>query len=450
MFKYLVIIILLTTALFAADTFVTVYNQNLALIKEVRNINIESEDAPVYYPDVASAIIPATVRIRSLDNPKSFKVLEQNYEYDLVSADKILEKYIDHQVELVLEDGTIITGKLLSQAGRHIVIKTDNGIKLVPFSDDLMVQVKDLPEGLITRPTLVWHLAGTGKGKETVEVSYLTRGMTWRAEYVGVLNENDSRLSLDSWVSIKNESGAAFKDANLKLVAGDIHLVQQPPENLYFSRRERVDAFAAKAAAAGFAERQFFEYHIYELGRKTTLKQMQEKQITLYPPATVGCTKKFYYDAVKDAENILIGIEFKNDEKSGLGKPLPAGIVRIYKQDKEGMEFVGEDRIEHTPRKEDVKLSIGKAFDLKAERVVKDRKNISKRGRRDNVEIELRNNKKDQDVVITVVEHVNYPEWKVESSNFQFRKVSANKIEFDIPVAKDSKTTLQYTIKYSW
>jgi hypothetical protein len=440
--------VLFTINLQADENFVTVYNDDLALVKQIRTVSIQKSELPLKFTDVAARLIPTSVHLRSLSGNSKFRVLEQNFEFDLVSSDKILEKYIDHPVEIILENGELVKGNLLSKSGRSLVLKTNSGIKILPWNDNMAVNVKELPEGLITRPTLIWDLAGVKNGKEKLEVSYLTAGMSWHAEYVGVLNEAGSSINLDAWVSVDNRCGASYKDAHLKLVAGDVHRAPKPQP----MRRQAMPegAIATLGADKGFQEREFFEYHIYDLDRLTTIRDKQIKQISLFPPAIVSSEKKFYYNAQRDPKKVDVRVLFKNEEKTGLGKPLPSGIFRIYQKDKESLEFVGEDRIDHTPRNEEVKIMVGKAFDLVGEKNMVDRQKISKRSERQKIEIELRNNKPSENVTVIVEEAFYYRQWKIEESNFPYVKKDAQNVEYYIPVNANGKTTLKYTVLYSW
>ena len=433
--------------LLSDDNYVTVYNEDLALVKQVRSLTIKQGDLPLKFTDVAAKLIPTSVHLRSLSGNKNFRILEQNFEYDLVSASKILEKYIDHPIEIIRENGELVSGTLLSKSSSSLVLKTDNGIRIHPWNDKMTVSVKELPEGLITKPTLIWELSGIKDGTEKLELSYLTNGMSWESEYVGVLNENSTEIQLDAWVNITNHSGATFKDAHLKLVAGDVH--RAPAPQRYRAGREEVLMMSA-AVDKGFEERAFFDYHIYDLDRPTTIKDMQMKQIALFPPATVSSEKKYYYNANMDATKIAVKVLFKNDEKAGLGKPLPAGIFRVYQKDQESLEFVGEDRIDHTPRNEEVKITVGKAFDLVGEKTVVEREKVSQRSERQKIEIELRNNKEKEDVTIIIEEFFYRPNWKIEESNFTYQKKSAQQVEFSIPVKANGKAVLSYTVLYTW
>jgi hypothetical protein len=447
--KLLIFLFIVSSSLIAqeVENYVTVYNQNLGLIKQIRKVRVDLNNPEIRYTDVAAMLIPTSVHLRSETDPNTFTVLEQNFEYDLASADKILQKYIDHDVNLILESGELLNGTLLSTAGNQYVLKTSDGLKILAQNDKMQISVKDLPEGLITRPTLIWKVSGVKNKDQNLEVSYLTNGINWNSEYVGVLNEKDDGLLLGAWVNIDNKSGATYKNAQLKLVAGDIHRAPQP-QPVYIQRRTM--AMEAKGKDEGFAEKEFFEYHLYTLQRPTTLKNNQMKQISLFPNTSVKTEKKFVYDPQTDSERVTVQIQFLNKKEFGLGIPLPEGIFRIYKKDEKSLEFIGEDRIKHTPRNEEVSLTIGKAFDLLGSKIVIDRKKLSKTSEQQTIEIEIRNNKEKEDLNVLVVEHFYYRYWKIENSNFDFNKKSANKVEFILPVKANNKTTLNYQVTYSW
>ena len=446
---FLFVIVFWTGPIRADETNITIYNQDLGLVKQVRTIEVKKSALPFRFTDVAAKLIPTSVHLRSLGGSKNFQVLEQNFEYDLVSAERILEKYVDHPIEIVKDNGELINGILLSKRGRTLVIRTDEMTKILAWNNNLSINVKDLPEGLITRPTLIWELTGFSEGQEKLEVSYLTSGMGWQTEYVGILNETAENIDIEAWVSVTNQCGATFKDAKLKLVAGDVHRApgtEDRQKRLSVMKKQMLES----AAAPGFEEREFFEYHIYELERPTTIKDNQIKQIALFPPSKVSSQKKFFFNARRHPNKVDIRVLFKNDKNSGLGRPLPAGVFRIYQKDGESLEFIGEDRIDHTPRNEAVKITVGKAFDLLGERRVMDRKKVSGRSERQTIEIELRNNKEKDDVGIIVEETFYYRYWKIEETNFPYKKKDAYHIEFDVPVKAGEKAKLRYTLLYSW
>ncbi len=439
----------LSGTLSAQDVSLTVYNQNLALVREVREMSIASGVSTVAFTDVAARIDPTSVHFKSLSAPEKLTLMEQNFEYDLVSARKILEKYVDEEIRLVMEKGEVFEGKLLSASDSDIVIQNDEGrIKVIQGEGVQHFDFPKLPEGLITRPTLVWMVQNQGPGRQKAEVSYLTNGVNWHAEYVAVVDEEDKNLDLGGWVSIENRSGATYGNAKLKLVAGDVHRVKPKRR-----RAGEDDAVApqilAKAAAPQFEEKAFFEYHLYTLQRRTTLKDNQTKQISLFPPAETKTEKIFIHDGSRYGKKVRVHLEFKNSEKDGLGIPLPQGKIRVYKEDVDhALEFVGEDLIDHTPVDEKVRIFLGNAFDLVGERVQKSSKKISDRVYEREIEVSLRN-RKEEDVEIVVVEHF-YGDWKISNNSHSFVKKDAWTAEFPIAVPARGEVTLSYTATIQW
>ena len=428
------------------QNFITVYNQDLALVKQVRVVTINPQSPIIRFQDVAEKIIPTSVHLRSLTEPKSFVVLEQNYEFDLVNARKILEKYLDRPIELITETGELFSGKLLSFREKQLVLQVKGGIRIIPWNDHLQVSVQELPEDFITRPTLVWRISGARKREQKLEVSYLTTGMNWKAEYVGELSEKDDRLHIGAWVNITNQSGTTFENARLKLVAGDVRRVR--PQRII--RERPIEAFSAKTAVPEqFREKAFFEYHLYTLQRPTTLKRNQIKQISLFSPVTVACTKKFVYNGRRGGEKVDVRIVFQNNKENGLGIPLPKGIFRLYKRDGNSLEFIGEDRIDHTPRNEKVELTIGQAFDIRVKRTVVEEKRISRTTIERQVEVEIRNQKEKEDIDVAVVEYMGRF-WEILKSTHPYVQKSANECEFMVPVKANSTTKLKFRVRISW
>jgi hypothetical protein len=411
------------------------------------------------FRDVAREIDPTSVHFKSLTDPGGTTVLEQNYEFDLVGADKLLDKYIDGRVAIVTKGGERYEGTLLSFDDRQLIIQGARGLFMVQRPDNVQnVEFGALPEGLLTRPTLVWLVATKKPGTHLAQVTYQTTGMMWEATYSVIINPDDTRMDVSGWVTLTNRCGARFEDARVKLIAGDVRRIEpeQPPEK---ALRLAVPMDAV-GAGRGFEEKAFFEYHMYTLGRTTTVSDNQIKQIGLLSAADVPVLKRYVFEpggrywhrryGDKDEYKVNIYVEFTNDEKSGLGMALPKGKVRVYKRDPADadLEFVGEDLIDHTPRDEELRLYIGDAFDLVGEKKVTDRQQ-GQRWRKESVEIELRNHK-DGDVVVRVREHLQRTEWTIEAESQDFRKVDASTIEFDVPVPKDGKATVTYTVHYRW
>jgi len=420
---------------------VTVYNDNLGVVKDLREVKVPDGITTIKVVDVAQMIDPTSVHIR-IDG----EVLEQNYQYDLVSLNKILQKYIEKEIRLIGEKDELIEGKLLSIYGGQIVVeKRDGGLLMIPDASKYRFSVAALPEGLITKPTLVWTVNSNTSSKQDVEISYQTSGMKWHAEYVAVLNEDDSKIDLNSWVSIENNSGTTYKNANLKLVAGDVHRATQPRGG----RFEKQITYAAESDAQ-FAEQEFFEYHIYKLQRKATVANNETKQISLFESEDVDVNKKYLFRSNNyggGESKVAVIVELKNSKENNLGVPMPKGKVRVYKSDGESIEFVGEDWIDHTPKNEKVKLTIGNAFDVVASEKMTDHKKITNRIYEQTWEIKL-SNRKNEDIIVDVQKALGL-NWEILKKSYQYEKENAQTVLFKIPVKKDSTTELTFTVRYN-
>jgi hypothetical protein len=422
---------------------ITVYNNNLALVHETRQMDLPKPAGVCSYRDVAAYIDPTSVHFKSVSNPEAVRVLEQNFEYDLVSADKILQRYLDQNVRLMSKQGSPIEGKLLSAGGNVVLQAADNSIRILNNSEIVSTELPKLPEGLITRPTLVWQVQNNGPAKQMVEVSYLTSGMNWHAEYVGVLDANDQNMDLAAWVSIENNCGASYQDAKILLIAGDIHRAEPPARIM-----RKAMQMEALAVAPDFEEKEFFEYHLYTLTRASTLKDRQQKQIELFPAATTPVTKEYTYDGARNQKKVNVTITFKNKKEAGLGIALPAGKVRLYKPEGQAQVLVGEDAIDHTPRDEEVRLKVGDAFDIVGERQQMSYRQVGDRASEEKVKIVLRNHK-DAAVTVVVVEHFS-GDWKISEQTLQHKKKDANTAEWRVPVAARGEASLEYTVFRTW
>lgn len=425
---------------------VTVYNDNLGVIREIREVELKSGLSEVRFTDVAKSIDPTSVYIKF-----NGRVVEQNYQYDLVNLYKILSRYLDREIMLV-GDKNVIEGTLLSVSLNEIVLKQkDGGLIMLPKFTDYRVNVGALPEGLITKPTLVWKIESKQSGKQDFELTYQTSGMSWNAEYVGILSDDDKKMDFSAWVSINNTSGAAYKNAQLKLVAGDVRRVT---EGRTMVLRSALDyAQTPKMEEASFEERSFFEYHIYELQGKTDISENETKQISLFSAQGVPIQKKYRYNpnAVNsrgEPGKVNVIVEFDNSKVNNLGIPLPKGKARINKRDIKSVEFIGEDFINHTPKDEKVKLYIGDAFDIVAED-----KTVSQRKISDRVnEYEFENtfkNRKNEDIVIEMERNFG-SNWQILSSNIPYEKKDAFTVIFKVPVKKNSEAKLEYKVRQSW
>ncbi|MCK4856836.1 MAG: DUF4139 domain-containing protein [candidate division Zixibacteria bacterium] len=439
------ITLLLAVSLAADEVAITVYNQNLALVKEGRTLDFKQGINTLNLTDVASSIDPTSVHFRLKSGGSEIELLEQNYQYDLVSSEKILQKYLGHSIDVIMKNGDVLSGKYLSSSSGYLVLQFDDGsVKLINQGEMLSVAAPKLPEGLIVVPTLQWLVASDITGKRDVQVSYLTSNINWHAEYVAQLDEKDKNIRLSGWVSLDNRSGKTYKDAKLKLVAGDIHLVRPSLRRGPSYELATMDALGMKKAP-GFEEKAFFEYHLYTLGRRTTVANNETKQVSLFEPASTPVEKIYRYHAGGNDVNVVV--KFKNSKENGLGMPLPAGKIRMTKLDSDGSEeFLGEDAIDHTPKDEELELKVGNAFDIVCETETVDSKRISDRVREVTTEISLRNHK-EEDVEVVVVSRLGR-DWRILDSSHEWKKKNASTVEFVIPVPKDGEVKLSYRVRY--
>jgi hypothetical protein len=444
------------------DLNVTVYNSNIALIRDVRNLTLSTGTFRLKFEDIAATVNPATVHFRSLTDPEKLNVIEQNYEYDLLEPAKLLHKYVGKEVTLVRtyqENGTTkheeIKATLLAD-NNGPVWKIGNDIVTGVYSESL--RFPEVPANLFDRPTLLMSLENSGAPKQQIEASYLATNLSWNSDYVLTVARDDKAADLDGWVTLTNNSGTAFHNARLQLVAGDLNRLPQGNMEM----QDRAMRVMTKAAAAPqFQQENFSEYHLYSLGRRTSVEDKETKQISLLQGSGVPVKKvfvvngqNFYYhnyqnpgSPIKDA--VMVFYKFKNEEKAGLGMPLPAGNLRVYQKDsKGGVLFVGEDRIDHTPKDEMITVHIGNAFDVVSERKQTDFKKIADRIYEMEFEITIRNHK---DTPITV--EANEPiggSWEMLASNFKATKTSAWAAQFQIPVDKNGTATLKYRVRVTW
>ncbi len=440
-FTALVILGLAAIAL-ADDVAITVYNQNLALVKEGRTLDFQKGVNKMNLTDVASSIDPTSVHFKLKSGGDNIQLLEQNYQYDLVSSDKILQKYLGNEIDVIMKNGDVLHGRYLSSSSGYLVLQLPEGaIRLINSTEMLSVTAPKLPEGLIVVPTLEWLLSSDVSGKRDVEVSYLTGNINWHAEYVALLDATDTKLQLSGWVSLDNKSGKTYRDAKLKLVAGDINRVQPP--QVGYAKSMRMDL---ASVGAGFEEKSFFEYHMYTLGRQSTIANNETKQVSLFEPVSTPIKKLYRYTIADGSKDVSVVVTFKNSEANGMGMPLPAGKIRLTKLDTDGSEeFLGEDQIDHTPKDEEVELKVGNAFDVVGETTTIDSKRISDRVNELTIETKLRNHKK-EDISASALYNA-WGDWQVLESNFPYVKKSARQVEFTVPVAKDGEAVLRFRVR---
>ncbi len=457
----------------------TIYNQNFAVVRENRQINLKEGVNFVRYEDVAAQIDPTSISFKSLTAPNAVAVREQNYQYDLLNPVSILNKSVgktvrfkqvhpDGKVEILegtlLNPPTAVVGQTDAGGGgtvyQGLVIRLKDG-RLV-LNPTGQMELNELPEGLVSRPSLLWKLEVDRAGTHNTQVSYIANAITWKADYVAVVNKDENMVDLTGWVTIDNRSGATYTDAQLQLMAGDVRRVQEAPG---FGGVALDGMMKARAAAPQFEEQAFFEYHLYTLQGTTTVRDNETKQMTLLSAADVKVTRKLVLDAGRrwwiqgirapgmggDTQNVKLNIvvEMRNSKENNMGMPLPKGKVRLYKADDRGnLQFLGEDLIDHTPKDELVRLYIGDAFDVVGERKRTEFKQISDRVIEETWEITVRNHK-ESDAPVWIVEHF-WGDWEILQSTHKYNKLDAHTIEFPVTVERNGEVKVSYTVRTRW
>jgi hypothetical protein len=441
----------------------TIYNDNFAVVRESRPMAFEQGTNIVKFTDVASAIDPTSVSFKSLSSPGAVSILEQNYEYDLVNSDSLLKRYIDKKVTIELKGSGAdtsqeITGVLMAAMGNDLILKNEkNEIQIVDKTSTGKISLRELPDDLVTRPTLVWLADSKEKGQQLCQVTYTTGRVGWNADYLAVLNADETKIDFSGWVTIDNKSGAGYKDATIKLIAGDVRRVVEP---VPMERGRMVYAMKGGADQAGFEEKPFMEYHLYTLGRKSTVNNNQVKQIEFITPASGVPSNKIYiyerkprwfYENKNQKDKVNVKIEFENTRENGLGIALPKGKIRVFKKDPADgtLEFVGEDKIDHTPAKEKLSLYIGDAFDIVPQYTLVDGK-YGEHYSRETHKIELRNRKQSAVTVYVDEKLTQGRNWTIEKSTHEYKKRDVNTIRFEVKIEADSTAAIEYTVTETW
>ena len=435
---------------------ITVYNQNFGLVREVRTIDLPTGRSFLEFGDVSQRIQTETVSIKSLGGP--LRVLEQNYRYDLLSPQKLLEKYVGKKVKVYRWNDK--TGKEDEFEAEVLAVSQGTVLRIngeITYNFPGRIAFPQLPDNLIAKPTLVWMLEGGGKQK--VEVTYLTHNLNWNADYVFSINENDTAGDLTGWVTLNNQTGTSYDNAKLKLVAGDVQRVAPPGEP-----DDENDDRAKDRVLAGekrqFSEEGFFEYHLYTLDRPTTLLNAEQKQVTLLEAQGVKVDKRliFYgaqyyyrgqYGQVVSNQKVGVYLDIENKETNHMGMPLPKGTVRVYKADKSGAkQFIGEDNIDHTPRDEKVRIKMGEAFDVVGDRKQMDYKVLGSCTTESAWEISLRNHK-DSPTEVEVYEPVG-GDWELVSQSMPSTKKDAHTFTFKPTIAARGEVKITYRVRVKW
>jgi hypothetical protein len=424
------------------DVAVTVYNENLGLVKDRRTVTI-SRGSEIVFTGVSAQLDPTSVHIRPVGNTP-LEIAWQDYRNDFASTDRLLQRYLDRRVEVRMKSGEPRRGTLASFDGAFLVLRASDGALSMLNRAELQEIALASDPGLSTAgPTLTWRVRSAPSASVPVEVSYLTGGLTWHAEYVAIQDEAGSSLEIQGWATVENSSGETYENALVKLVAGAIHRAPggpRPPMPYEMMAR------ASDMANQKMVERGFSEYHLYELPDHATLANNEVKQLGLFHARGVKFVRKFVYDAEKNAEQVMTTLEFQNEAAAGIGMPLPGGVVRVYQRDRDGaMEFAGEDRIKHTAKNETARIAVGGVFDVAVERKQTEFNQISPRETEATVEVELRNHRA-KAIDVTVVEHA-YGSWEIIRSSHPARKKDATTFEFSVTCPPEKPVTVSYTLR---
>jgi hypothetical protein len=432
------------------DVMVTIYNGNLGIVKDIREVRLPAGTSAVQFADVAAQIDPTSVHLKSLTDPRGLRILEQNYEYDLLSSQKLLEKYVGRKVRLYQGNGSSLEATLLSTDGPVYDI---NGQLHVGHRGQIVFP--SLPEDLVSKPTLMWLLRNAATAPQRIEASYLTGGITWKADYVAVLDAADDRADLTGWVTIDNRSGSSYAEAALKLVAGDVNRAREDRTRHLMEAAGK--SVAAAPASRDFVSEGFFEYHLYTLDGRTTLKDRQTKQLALMAAPGVPVRKELAFFGARDYyrtphgtpmsnQKVSVFVELTNSKANNLGLPLPKGRVRVYKADQSGsQQLVGEDWIDHTPKDERLRIKMGEAFDVVGERVQRDWKQIGGSVYEVEWEIIVKNHKK-ENVVVSVIEPIP-GDWEVLRESQPHEKLEAHTLRYQLPVPQEGSAKVAYRVR---
>lgn len=448
----------ITTLKDQQEVAVTIYNENLALVKDTRKVSLMAGEGRLAWRDVSARMRPETALLRDLTHPKGFYLVEQNFDFDLLTPQTLLDKYVGKRVTVIRTNPA--TGA--DSREDATVLATNNGVVL-QYADRIETGVpgriafKSVPENLRDRPTLVMYLNAAQTADDTLELSYLTAGLSWHADYVAELSKNEDKLDLNGWVTLSNTSGATYQNAKLQLVAGDVNQVQ---DALRMEVQPQASFARAKAAPA-MAEENLFEYHLYTLDHPTTIAENQTKQVALMSAAAIPVAKEFLlrgadyyyrssYGDIGQKMKVGVFMEFEN-KGAGLGIPLPKGVVRVYKKDKAGnAQFVGEDKIDHTPKNEKIRLKLGEAFDITADKKQISYEKVSGTSRYNYVfdagfEITFKN-AKDEAVQVKVMEPIP-GDWQMVSESQPHVKEAANTAVWKVNVPANGQTKLAYKVR---
>lgn len=446
----------------------TVYNTGSALVQDRRTFSLTQGDNIINFTNVASTIDATSVSFVSLTDPDGTYVVEQNYVYDLVDSYALLDRYLDQVIQVTTQDGTVYIGQLLSGRNGDIILRQENGeVVVINISNARDIKFPELPDGLITRPTLRWLLYSATGGDQQVALTYLANGLSWTSDYTLLLANDNKTLDLNGWITLTNTSGTAFADAKLKLIAGDVNRLPQYQERDFFE--EDAMPTMAQGAPAPVEQRDFSEYKLYEIPRPVTVGNNETKQVQFVTGTGVTATTYYVYNSsptwysygyvlddryygqtgVTDIQNYL---SFNTGEDGGVGAALPAGRVRVYQEDVDGAALlIGENMIDHTPKGEELQLLLGNAFDLVGARTQTDYKLIAGNVIEETYEITIRNRKENEAVEVRVPENLfRWSNWEIIATSQDYTQLNSNTIEYRVEVPANGEVKITYTVRYTY
>lgn len=448
------------------DIAVTAYSSGFALIKDTRTLSLKNGISSVDVEDVAATVDPTSVLLKVVTGPGSVSILEQNYQFDLINPVNILKKSTGIKLTFTKFDSNgkphTSSGVLASDGNSIVINDTQGNVVLNPQGQ---ISLEKMPAGLRSKPTLNWLLDSSKSGQYKSQISYIANGISWKADYVALINKTDSLLDLTGWVTLTNNCGTTFKNSKLTLIAGDVRRVT-PRMNAPLAR----GAGGMAGSMSPFVEKSFFEYHMYTMGRRTTIANNETKQLSLLSAAGAKVEKEMIFDGRGNwfrgwwypgisgdpgssyntqSGKVSVVLVFRNSKANHMGMPLPKGTIRVYKEDDTGSrQFIGEDSIDHTPKDENIRLHVGEAFDVLGEYKKTDYKKIAPNVVEESFEVTIKNHK-NTPVSVKVVDHV-WSDWKVIQANADYTKKDASTIEFPIKIAANNKKVVKYTIRTKW
>jgi hypothetical protein len=439
-------ILILCSAGLCAKDWLTVYNDDLALVRSQFDLSLDKGSQYYNFDQITSRISTESVIVKSMKD--AVAVAEQNYEYDLAGTEQILQKYIDKEVTCASKDA-VVTGTMKFFDGSTVGIIDSGTKKLVLFSrgDIQQIQLAELPSNFYTKPTLRWRLLTDKKGKYPMQISYLTGGLSWFVTYNATWD--GKVLGMNSWVTLNNQSGKSFDNVDLKLIAGDINTVRN---NLNYNNRNMYgDGMMMEKAATAptFEEKAFHDFHMYTLSEPVSFADKQIKQLQLFPYKSVSASTVYEY--VTNSDGVMSKIKFKNTEENGLDIPLPKGVFKIYKEDTDkNLEFIGEDQIDHTGRNEEVYLTTGKAFDLVGITLVKNTRSLGNHISENDMQITLRNNSKEAKTIRIV--HPRNPNSTIMKvgENLAHEQTADNLYVWEQVIQPDTEFVLTFTERFTY